>query len=428
MASTCLLLLKNTVIYGREQEWAGSETKMRKDSSSETKIEVQDPLHEQGFEHFSLYARHHWMIHVQNSAEVGDKTRISVLLEEFLGLPTDSSPSYRCWHRMVSADGNYQEKPSTSIFDWFHAPSHLAPASISSFSFCAFGLATILPIWQNNNWVKEDARTQRKSTFLELTAEYGSISGCRHLISHGAEVNALTESAYGSALAAAAGRGEKEIVEFLVQEEGAEVNMQLRNIYYGNALAAATLNGKEEVVEFLVKEGGAEVNMQLQNGYHGSALAAAAYQGRSEIVRFLVNEGGAKVNMQLQYGRFGSVLVAAACGGNKEIVKFLVKEGGAKVNLQLQYGQFGTALDAAENSVFRSGRESAQLLIEYGAVRGMHRNKIVGERSDEVKGENEDTNTDFIAEEQREESDEIESESEDAKADLPVIERVLELA
>jgi ankyrin repeat protein len=120
--------------------------------------------------------------------------------------------------------------------------------------------------------------------------------------------------------------------------------MQLQFTGHGSALNTAidmredidNHEGSKEMVEFLVKEAGADVNLQVQFGSTGSALVAAIDRGNRDIVEFLVREGGADVNMQVQHGKYGSALVAAGFSGEYEIVKFLVNEGGADVNLQVQ--------------------------------------------------------------------------------------------
>jgi hypothetical protein len=316
------VLLQNTVFYNREKTWgfSNSQRAIYENSSSPDsgddavpeENEIEDPLKDQNFEKLSLYARRYWMIHATKVSEVENYNLLSTLLEEFLGLPMVSSCAYRCWHRMVMTTDRYRRFETYDI-----DPRDICPVSIASFPYCAFGLNVVLPDWHNYAWVKEDVRTDLGKTCLELAAISGLSSVCRDLVHHGAEVNTMTKSITGSALAAAAYRGEKDLVEFLVKESGADVNMKLKHGEYGSALAAAAYRGRKEVVEFLVKDGGADVNMQLQRGEYGSALAAAAYGGEKEVVEFLVKDRGADVNIQLQRGEYGSVLAAAAYGGEK---------------------------------------------------------------------------------------------------------------
>jgi ankyrin repeat protein len=383
VSSICLLVLQSTVLYSREKSWyraklsetpekgpseeegtskgalssIGEEVQNTPTGSMSTRsIELNDPLHinKENFIYLSLYARYSWMLHAQRSAQAGNKQRVSTLLHEFLGHPSESSAAYRYWLRMVKVDYEGSEMTYRQKGFWRLRPENIAPDSVASFIYCLFDLAVILPDWHGFEWIKLDQRTILGESCLELAGIGKAFHTCRKLIQHSASVNDLTKSKYGSALASVAYRGNQEVVQFLVKEGGADVNMQLQLQcgYYGSALAAAAARAgrNRDVVEFLVKEGGADVNMRLQYGEYGSALAAAAegYKNK-EVVEFLVKEGRAAVNMQLQCGYYGSALAAAAARAerNRDVVEFLVKEGGADVNMLLQCGEYGSALAAA---------------------------------------------------------------------------------
>jgi ankyrin repeat protein len=208
------------------------------------------------------------------------------------------------------------------------------------------------------------AKDNKDRTALILASENGKCDVVKQLLDTRAEVN-VQSGDYGSALAAAAYGGQTKIVEFLVQEGKADVNMQLQSGNYGSALAAAAYGAQTKIVEFLVQEGKADVNMQLQSGYYGSALAAAAYGVQTKTVEFLVQEGKADVNMQLQSGYYGSALAAAAYGGQTKIVEFLVQEGKADVNMQLQSGNYGSALAAAA-AAYGGEIEKVKFLVQEG--------------------------------------------------------------
>ncbi|KAL5331179.1 hypothetical protein ACEPPN_000708 [Leptodophora sp. 'Broadleaf-Isolate-01'] len=172
----------------------------------------------------------------------------------------------------------------------------------------------------------------------------------------------LQSGKFGSALAAAAKRGNTKTVKYLI-EQGADVNLPLQTGYYGSALAAAAATaatGNTKTVKYLVEQG-ADVNLPLQTGDYGSALAAAAIYGNTETVKYLI-EQGADVNLPLQIGDYGSALAAAVIYGNTEIVKYLIEQG-ANVNLPLQTGDYGSALAAA--ATYKT--ETVKYLIEQGA-------------------------------------------------------------
>jgi ankyrin repeat domain-containing protein 50 len=118
---------------------------MHNPSSSIELLELNDPLYKQDFRDFNHYARHHWTFHVQACAGTGNTERLSVILDRFLGEPTNSSLAYRCWLRMTAKE-EYKYEPHTFFFNLFHmSPDTLSGSSIACFAYCAFDLALILP-------------------------------------------------------------------------------------------------------------------------------------------------------------------------------------------------------------------------------------------------------------------------------------------
>lgn len=288
VASVCLLLLNNTTDYDPEDELERDRIQNDSlDNDDDSPNYDDDSLDNDGYS-LSFYARHHWMIHVQNHGEEGINDRLSALLKQFLGSPMDSSPAYQIWHRMIEKDGYI--RPSSSIFSDTRFELHdLEPASSASFAICAFGFYTILSVWWDKPWTDNADINKLGHSLLQLAAVAGSVSICGRLIDWGAEVNGKLQAGhYGSALAAAAYRGNKEVVRLLI-DSGADVNMQLQA---GSALAVAAYGGNKEVVRLLI-DSGADVNIQLQTGFYGSALAAA--HGDEEMVQLLI-ESGANVD------------------------------------------------------------------------------------------------------------------------------------
>jgi ankyrin repeat domain-containing protein 50 len=313
VASVCLLLLNDPTHYDREDEL------------ERNRIQNNSSDHYTNYS-LSLYARHHWMIHVQNNGEEDIDDRLSALLKRFLGSPMDSSAAYRSWHRMIEKDD--YERPSSSYFSYYRSHlDDLGPASSTSFAICAFRFYTILLDWWDTPWTEYVQRNKRGNSLLQLAAIAGSVSICGRLIDWGAEVNEQHQiGQYGSALAAAASRGNVEVIRLLI-ESGADVNAQLQVGDNGSALAAAAAawGGNKEIAQLLI-ESGADVNAQLQVGDYGSALAAAAWGGNKEIAQLLI-ESGADVNAQLQVGEYGSALAAAVARDNKETVQLLIESG-----------------------------------------------------------------------------------------------------
>ena len=103
----------------------------------------------------------------------------------------------------------------------------------------------------------------------------------------------------------------------------ADVNMA--GGLFGSALASASARGQKEVVQILLENG---ANVNIVGGIYGSALASASVFGRNEIVRTLL-ENGADVDMV--GGDYGSALALASAFGQKEVVQILL-ENGADVN------------------------------------------------------------------------------------------------
>jgi ankyrin repeat protein len=181
------------------------------------------------------------------------------------------------------------------------------------------------------------------------------------LAKRGVDVNMKLIGDYGSALAAAAGRGLPSTIRALL-DAGADVNLQLKRGHYGSALAAAVDSGSPSTIRVLL-DAGADVNLQLKYGTYGSALAAAADSGSPSTIRVLL-DAGADVNLQLQHGHYGSALAAAAAGFSPETIRLLIQVG-ADVNMQLEHGEYGSALAAA------CSKEAVNELLQGGAYVNM---------------------------------------------------------
>jgi len=178
----------------------------------------------------------------------------------------------------------------------------------------------------------------------------------------------------------AAGRGHKEVVEFLL-EHGADVNA--RSPLHQTALYVAARQGHKEVVELLL-EHGADVNAKdARNRTNRTALHYAAEKGHKKIVGLLLAHG-ADVNAGANYNRTAAEFAMGE--GHTEIVELLISkgadisplhfaiymkdegkarsliEGGADVNKRTPYG-----LTPLDRVVSRGFRDIAKLLIDKGA-------------------------------------------------------------
>jgi ankyrin repeat protein len=135
--------------------------------------------------------------------------------------------------------------------------------------------------------------------------------------------NSISSSIYYAAL-----RGLFDILEQLLREKGADVNVPGGE--YGNALQAASFQGHEAVVRMLV-DNGADIN--AQGGKYGNALQAASRQGHKAVVRMLLDNGA---DINAQGGKYGNALQAALCSGYWPVVRILA-DNGADVNTQGEF-------------------------------------------------------------------------------------------
>lgn len=138
-------------------------------------------------------------------------------------------------------------------------------------------------------------------------------------------------------------------VKDLVEKFGADVNYCSDYGVYGCALIAGVRvhgqgyfwkdgdeisddenQARREVVHYLVEEAGANVNLQVPHGAYHSPLVGAAVLAGTEEIEYLI-ERGAQVNQVVEYGEHRSALIAAAAAGKEAAVWSLI-ENGADVN------------------------------------------------------------------------------------------------
>ncbi|KAF4810565.1 Ankyrin repeat and KH domain-containing protein 1 [Colletotrichum siamense] len=158
--------------------------------------------------------------------------------------------------------------------------------------------------------------------------------------------SALLESSRGvwiasSALQAASGRGDIELVKLLLSA-GVNVNAEACD-YRQTALEAASEGGHINVVELLLFAG-ANVNAQSANGSGRTALQAASHGGHIEVVERLLSAGA---NVNADPSEFGqTALRVASDAGHIEVVERLLSAG-ANVNAAPGRASGWTPLQAA---------------------------------------------------------------------------------
>ncbi len=123
-----------------------------------------------------------------------------------------------------------------------------------------------------------------------------------------------------TALALAAYLGQKEVSEHLITE-GADVNAVARNPTGFTPLTGATANNHTEIAKFLVRKG-ANINHRYEEGV--SPLMEASMNGNLELVNFFI-DNGASINAKMKDGK--SPLSFAIEKNHTAVVEVLKRRG-----------------------------------------------------------------------------------------------------
>eukprot|EP00096_Caligus_rogercresseyi_P001274 TRINITY_DN1203_c0_g1_i1.p1 TRINITY_DN1203_c0_g1~~TRINITY_DN1203_c0_g1_i1.p1 ORF type:complete len:701 (+),score=220.98 TRINITY_DN1203_c0_g1_i1:573-2675(+) len=157
--------------------------------------------------------------------------------------------------------------------------------------------------------------------------------------------------------------GHREVVEYLVERCGADVEQAGSVTFDGETIEGApplwcaAAAGHEQIVKLLVQEGKANVNSTTKT--NSTPLRAACFDGHYEIVKYLV-EHGANIEVANRHGH--TCLMIACYKGHLRISKYLIAIG-ADVNRKSVKGN--TALhDCAESGSL----EIMKLLLDHGAI------------------------------------------------------------
>ncbi|GKZ33027.1 hypothetical protein AbraIFM66950_002744 [Aspergillus brasiliensis] len=295
---------------------------------------------------FLYYISCYWPEHVAilDPADVprDDFSRVTELLERFLGAPQDSSAQYRVWADSIQ-------------------PMH--PLEYSVLVVCQYGLCQVSDTWWNESDLDLANTNEFGKTYMLIAACCGHIPILRTLLAKGGTVG-VQGRGFGKStpLIEAAINEHIEVARYLLEDRKADVNllllvcqghadvdMHLKDNILGSSLAIAAYSDWLGGTKLLVEQGGADVDLVLQYGRYGSALASAAtgYKGCSETLEYLVEIQRADVNLPLTAGKFGSALAAAVWEFDVECVSYLIKVGKADVNMPLPKFDFGSALSRA---------------------------------------------------------------------------------
>ncbi|MFC1794190.1 ankyrin repeat domain-containing protein [Planctomycetota bacterium] len=154
---------------------------------------------------------------------------------------------------------------------------------------------------------------------IQLAAYVGDLTKVKSFIEKGVSVNA--QDGYGlTPLHAAAGTGQREVVEFLITGD-ASVNAGAVEEGLGMPLHYANDGGSKDVAELLISKGAA-IDARNKDGV--TPLHVAAQKGHSELAKLLIAN---KADVNAKTTNDWIPLHLAAVSGHAEIVALLIENG-----------------------------------------------------------------------------------------------------
>ncbi len=185
---------------------------------------------------------------------------------------------------------------------------------------------------------------------IHAAAYIGDSNAVQHLLSRGADINAMDEHGR-TALSLAAGEGNMAVAELLIAR-GAEVDRGKEDSWLPTPLYAAAERGQTGMVKLLIRHG-ANIHPGTLEDY--TPLHEAARQGHRETVELLIDKG-VEVNARAAWK--STALREAALRGHAGVVEILLTRGA-----QIIAGEEDAGIvlpDPHRQSV----AETARLLIE----------------------------------------------------------------
>ncbi|KAJ7373498.1 hypothetical protein OS493_011095 [Desmophyllum pertusum] len=209
---------------------------------------------------------------------------------------------------------------------------------------------------QINGFVEKVTKHFQSQSLLHLAAKKGQVEHLRRLLDCGEYVDSISPDLSEdriTPLMLAARFNEVDVVEFLITERGALLEMQ--DADYFTALHHAAMGGKTENILRLIELG---ANVSKENYNQISAIHLAAERGHTEAVRLLL-EHGADVKKVNYCG--ATPLMLAATKGHLQTIHLLLKNGGdlsrsdAEARLPLHYAAQGDQMDVVKFIVQKNG-------------------------------------------------------------------------
>ncbi|KAK0648274.1 ankyrin repeat-containing domain protein [Cercophora newfieldiana] len=191
----------------------------------------------------------------------------------------------------------------------------------------------ILRVYLDHPNAKIDPNWRMKGGWpvLHTAASGGTVQTLKLLVGRGADINAADEAFLITPIHTALAEGRMDAIEFLLNQEGADLNAD--SLTHGTMLMAAAGRDDEGESVRLVIEKGVDVNAVSRHNDHYTALQRAAYTGDEEAVEALL-DAGADVNL-VGGKAFGSPLLAGIMSRSRErrtrVTKLLL-DAGAEVN------------------------------------------------------------------------------------------------
>ncbi|XP_067653167.1 putative ankyrin repeat protein RF_0381 [Haliotis asinina] len=164
----------------------------------------------------------------------------------------------------------------------------------------------------------------RGNNILHIACRGGHVEMVKYVLSQSmADINSRGWKTFTPVMVAA-GKGRKEVVEFLVSK-GADINTS--NRAGKNILHLACRAENVELVKYILSKNMADINSRDKKQM--TPILIAAMEGHEEVVQLLVNEG-AKVSLRDK--KANNILHLACRGGHVEVVKYILSQNMVDIN------------------------------------------------------------------------------------------------
>lgn len=166
----------------------------------------------------------------------------------------------------------------------------------------------------------------------------GSLPLVQLILDQGASLDA--RGTFGFPLRAATVSGHYDIVKWLLEEKGADPNIEDADL--GDCLQAAASKGHNGLILLLLEH---KANADSHGGHYGNPLQAACFLGHLRAIDLLLKHG-AGVNTK---GRFENAFEAAATGGHDKTWQHLANKKKAKGHSKPVVHNYGPGILRAQN-------------------------------------------------------------------------------